>query len=80
MTQARIVATDIGTLLYAHPRERVGRLDPRDNAAVLEDALKDTLLDAGILANIYLLGVRTRDLYAGVQPQRGALDDATARQ
>ena len=154
MTQARIVATDIGTLLYAHPgvalgalgmlaggaaasvvagasaanlsagaglsdpafatlvsaaigvtalltlltiqrflrrrrlqlpvlptdRERDGRLDDRGDAAALEDALTDDLLDAGILENSYLPGVGTRDLYAGVQPQRGALDDGTARQ
>ncbi len=61
-------------------RGQAGRLDERGDAAALEDALRDDLLDAGILENIDLPGVGTRDLYAGVQPQRGALDDATARQ
>ena len=35
------------------------------DAAALEDAFKNDLLDAGILANIYLLGVRAKDLLRG---------------
>ena len=38
-------------------------------AAALEDALRESLLDAGVLENIYLLGVRAKDLYAGLRSQ-----------
>ena len=66
---------------FSPPRRDAGRLgaatatsgkaiSDHGDAAALEDAFKDDLLDAGILANIYLLGVRTRDLYAGLRSQR----------
>ena len=52
----------------ATPTAREAMSDHGD-AAALEDAFKDDLLDAGILANIYLLGVRAKDLYAGLRSQ-----------
>ena len=44
-------------------------MSDRSGAAALEDALRESLLDAGVLQNIYLLGVRDKDLYAGLRSQ-----------
>ena len=59
---------DAGRLGAATATARDAMSDHGD-AAALEDAFKDDLLDAGILANIYLLGVRAKDLYAGLRSQ-----------
>ena len=46
-----------------------GPMSDHGDAAALEGAFKDLLLDAGILENIYLLGVRARDLYVDPRSQ-----------